>query len=127
MKKDNKTISRRKFLRFASTSAAGIALAGLPFTSSIARAETKEDKKPNISGREIDTLVGQQLKSGNHSALWKPENSVSDIFFYKLKMDSKVQTRKMLFLKYHQKFNDNKKGGSPIPKESLRDKFITFC
>jgi len=48
MKKDNKTISRRKFLRFASTSAAGIALAGFPFASSMARAETKEVEKPNI-------------------------------------------------------------------------------
>ncbi len=59
MKKDNKTktISRRKFLRFASTSAAGIALAGLPFTSSIARAKTKEVKqKPNIIFFYIDDL-----------------------------------------------------------------------
>ncbi|MCB0725567.1 MAG: T9SS type A sorting domain-containing protein [Ignavibacteriae bacterium] len=53
----------------------------------------------DITGREVSTLVNQDLKPGSYSYCWNPENLSSGIYFYILKTGSFISTRKMTFLK----------------------------
>ncbi len=58
----------------------------------------------NIKGQKVQTLVNDQLPTGKHSAIWNGTNDngkkvTSGIYFYKLKTDSYVETKKMMMLK----------------------------
>jgi hypothetical protein len=53
----------------------------------------------NILGHEIETLVNQALKPGTYEAEWDGTNFPSGIYFYQLKTDNYVETKKMILLR----------------------------
>jgi hypothetical protein len=58
----------------------------------------------NILGQEIATLIDKELPAGNHSIIWQGENKTgteiaSGIYFYQLKCDDYVESKKMLLIK----------------------------
>ncbi|MFH0734385.1 MAG: YCF48-related protein [bacterium] len=53
----------------------------------------------DILGKEITTLINQQLNAGSYKNLWSPSNLASGIYFYSLQAGKFNQTRKMIFLK----------------------------
>lgn len=53
----------------------------------------------NISGREIATLVNQQLTPGTYSETWDASNFPSGMYFYKLTYGSFSETKKMILIK----------------------------
>ncbi len=53
----------------------------------------------NVLGEEVATLVNKTMKPGNYSVQFNAENLTSGIYFYTLKSDNFVQTKKMLLLK----------------------------
>ncbi len=50
-------------------------------------------------GREVETLVNQQLKPGTYEVEWDGTNSPSGVYFYKLETVNSVQTKKMALIK----------------------------
>jgi hypothetical protein len=50
-------------------------------------------------GREIKTLVNENLKSGKYEIKWNAENYASGVYYYQMTEDNFVQTRKMILLK----------------------------
>jgi len=58
----------------------------------------------NIKGQKVNTLVNNNLDSGNHTVIWngKDNNSKSvssGIYFYKMKTENFEQTKKMILIK----------------------------
>jgi len=53
----------------------------------------------NILGQKVETLVDGYLDAGRHTVQWDASNQPSGIYFYRLKTDSNVETRKMSFVK----------------------------
>ncbi len=53
----------------------------------------------DILGREIKTLLNKYLKPGKYEIEWNADNFVSGIYFYQLKANSFIQTKKMILLK----------------------------
>jgi hypothetical protein len=53
----------------------------------------------DILGREVLTLVDEQMKPGNYSVLWDARNYASGIYFYRLQAGSFVETKKMVLLR----------------------------
>ena len=53
----------------------------------------------DLLGREVSTLVNDDLDAGLHSATWEAGDASSGIYFYKLTSGDFIQTKKMLFLK----------------------------
>jgi hypothetical protein len=53
----------------------------------------------NLMGREVVTLVDQELQAGYHTTKWHASNMASGIYFYKLMSKKKAITQKMLLLK----------------------------
>jgi hypothetical protein len=50
-------------------------------------------------GREITTLVNEQLNSGTYEVEWDASNSPSGVYFYKLEVSDYTETKKMLMVK----------------------------
>lgn len=50
-------------------------------------------------GRKIATLVNRELSAGEHRFSWQPTNLPSGVYFCRLTVDDRLQTRKVLFLK----------------------------
>lgn len=50
-------------------------------------------------GREVETLVNEQLKPGTYETQWDASNYPSGVYFYKLEMSDYTQTRKLVLLK----------------------------
>ena len=58
-------------------------------------------------GREVATLVNEELEAGNHHRLWNASNISSGVYFYRIKVhttDGKrvgiyMEIKKLLFLK----------------------------
>jgi len=50
-------------------------------------------------GREVATLVNEELSAGNHSRQWNGENMSSGIYFYRLQAGSFTETKKLILLK----------------------------
>lgn len=50
-------------------------------------------------GREITTLVNEQLKAGVYSVDWDASNYPSGVYFYKLQSNDFTQTKKMVLVK----------------------------
>ena len=53
----------------------------------------------NLMGREVVTLVDQELQAGYHTTKWHAGNMASGIYFYKLMSEKKAIKQKMLLLK----------------------------
>jgi len=53
----------------------------------------------DLFGREIATLVDQELSSGHHKFDWDASNLPSNIYFYQVKSGNFTETKKMIFIK----------------------------
>ncbi|MCG6960030.1 T9SS type A sorting domain-containing protein, partial [bacterium BMS3Abin03] len=53
----------------------------------------------DILGREVQTLVDQQLQPGFYSVQFDGSNLASGIYFYRIKAGKFVQTKKLMLLK----------------------------
>jgi len=53
----------------------------------------------DVLGREVATLVNQQLKPGTYEVEWDAGNYPSGVYFYKLKAGDFTDTRKMILIK----------------------------
>jgi hypothetical protein len=53
----------------------------------------------DVLGREVATLVNEQLKSGSYSVTWDGTNFSSGVYFYKLETETYSETKKMVLLK----------------------------
>lgn len=53
----------------------------------------------NIYGQEIETILKQQLPSGQHNVQWKPLNLASGIYLYKFMAKDFTETKKAMFVK----------------------------
>lgn len=53
----------------------------------------------DLLGREVSTLVNNDLDAGLYSATWETGKASSGIYFYKLTSGDFIETKKMLFLK----------------------------
>jgi hypothetical protein len=53
----------------------------------------------DVLGREVTTLVNQELKPGSYEAEWDGSNYPSGLYFYKLITDSYSSTKRMVLIK----------------------------
>ena len=53
----------------------------------------------DVTGREVATLVSEELSAGSYMRQWNAANVSSGIYFYRLQAGSFVQTRKLVVLK----------------------------
>lgn len=53
----------------------------------------------DIIGREITTLVSEELRSGNYSRQWNATNIPSGVYFYRLQAGSYIETKKLVLLR----------------------------
>jgi hypothetical protein len=53
----------------------------------------------DILGREIETLVNEQLKPGTYEVEWDASNFSSGIYFYRIKTGNFTETKRMILLK----------------------------
>ncbi len=53
----------------------------------------------DIIGREIATIVSEELPAGSYTRQWNAENMPSGIYFYRLQAGSYTQTKKLVLLK----------------------------
>ncbi len=53
----------------------------------------------DLLGKEVATLVHQEMKPGTYSAAWNAEGISSGVYFYKLHSGNIVETKQMLLLK----------------------------
>ena len=53
----------------------------------------------DLLGREVATLVNEQLKPGSYEIQWDGSNNASGIYFYRLETGEYVETKKMVLIK----------------------------
>jgi hypothetical protein len=53
----------------------------------------------NVAGQVVKTLVDEEQKAGYYQVSWKPEDSASGVYFYRLTAGDFSQTRKLVVLK----------------------------
>lgn len=53
----------------------------------------------DILGKEIETLINENLKPGSYSIVWNSHNQPSGVYFYKLSAGDITETRKMIIIK----------------------------
>jgi predicted nucleotidyltransferase len=53
----------------------------------------------DLLGRELATLVNEQLKAGVYEADWDAGNFASGVYFYSLITDDFAETKKMVLIK----------------------------
>ena len=53
----------------------------------------------DITGREVATIVSEEMSSGTYSRLWNAANVSSGIYFYRIQTGSYTQTKKLVLLK----------------------------
>jgi hypothetical protein len=53
----------------------------------------------DVTGREIETLLSEQLQAGRYSISWDATNYPSGVYFYQLITNSYSQTKKMILIK----------------------------
>jgi len=56
-------------------------------------------KVSDILGKEVATLVAEQLPTGRHRAVWNASGFASGVYFYHLQAGEFVETKKLLLLK----------------------------
>jgi len=69
----------------------------IPF--SLSKPGTVELTIYDILGREVETLLDRQLQIGNHKAIFDAKNLASGVYFYKIKVNGVVQSKRMLLIK----------------------------
>jgi hypothetical protein len=53
----------------------------------------------DLLGRQVTTLVNEQMKPGTYEVDWDGSNYASGVYFYKLITDEYVETKKMVLIK----------------------------
>ena len=53
----------------------------------------------DVSGREVATIVSEEMSAGNYSRQWNAANISSGIYFYRLQAGSFTETRKLVLLR----------------------------
>lgn len=53
----------------------------------------------DATGREVETLVNEQLSAGTYEAIWNAAEYSSGIYFYKITAGVFVETNRMILLK----------------------------
>lgn len=53
----------------------------------------------DVLGREVSTLVSEQLQPGNYTRQWNAINKPSGVYFYRLQTETTSETKKLLLLK----------------------------
>jgi photosystem II stability/assembly factor-like uncharacterized protein len=53
----------------------------------------------DIVGREVATIVSEELSAGNHTRQWNAANMSSGIYFYRLQAGSFTETKKLVLLR----------------------------
>lgn len=53
----------------------------------------------DVIGREVATLVDEQLKAGTYEADWDASNYPSGVYFYRLSSESYTETKRMVLIK----------------------------
>ena len=53
----------------------------------------------NIVGKKVAELVNGTVKAGRHTITWNADNVASGVYFYKVKADNFITTRKMILIK----------------------------
>jgi len=53
----------------------------------------------DILGREVATLVNEQLKPGTYEADWSASNFSTGVYFYKLIAGDFIETKRMVLIK----------------------------
>jgi probable HAF family extracellular repeat protein len=53
----------------------------------------------DVLGREVATLVNEELNPGEHSVVFNAQNLTSGVYFYRLRAGSFVEQRKMVWVK----------------------------
>ena len=53
----------------------------------------------NLLGKEISTLINQNIKAGYHSIVWDADNFSSGVYFVKLTTKEFSQTQKIILIK----------------------------
>ena len=53
----------------------------------------------NVLGQKITTLIKKKQPPGNYSITWDARRFASGIYYYSLKSDSEIQTKKMILIK----------------------------
>jgi len=66
---------------------------------SLAKAEQVSLKIFNLAGQEIATLFEGKQSAGEHHVQWQAQGAPSGIYFYRLQMGEKVETRKMILMR----------------------------
>ena len=53
----------------------------------------------DIAGRKVKTLFTGNKCAGHHKIIWDASNLSSGVYFYRLKTDNYIETKKMVFMK----------------------------
>jgi phosphatidylserine/phosphatidylglycerophosphate/cardiolipin synthase-like enzyme len=53
----------------------------------------------DLLGQKVATLIDDVLSPGTHMVTWEPEGMASGVYFYRLKAESSVLTRKLILLR----------------------------
>ncbi|RCK72639.1 MAG: Beta-galactosidase [Ignavibacteriae bacterium] len=50
-------------------------------------------------GREVETLISEQLNAGTYSTRWNAAGLPSGVYFYRLQAGSFIETKKLILLR----------------------------
>jgi hypothetical protein len=53
----------------------------------------------DLIGREVATIVSEEMPTGSYSKQWNASNMSSGIYFYRLQAGSITQTKKLVLIK----------------------------
>jgi hypothetical protein len=53
----------------------------------------------DILGRQVETLIDGYQNAGSHQVIWDADNSPSGIYFYMIKADNSVETKRMTLIR----------------------------
>ncbi|MBK9097378.1 MAG: T9SS type A sorting domain-containing protein [bacterium] len=53
----------------------------------------------DVLGNEVATLVDEYKSAGNYEVEWNADNYPSGVYFYQLKTENFIQTKKMIIIK----------------------------
>jgi hypothetical protein len=53
----------------------------------------------DLIGREVATILSQEMQAGSHSQQWNTTNMTSGVYFYRLQAGSFIETKKLIMLK----------------------------
>ncbi len=67
-------------------------------TFSLAKKENTTLKIYDVLGREVDTLLNNELEAGNYSVEWNSKNKSSGVYFYRLHTDKFSSAKKMILM-----------------------------